>query len=161
MSREIDHYLEKLPQERRAMITSLRKLVKANLPDGYEERFSSGMLSYEVPLSIYPDTYNKKPLMYVALASQKSHMALYLLNVYGLPELREKLEKAFAKAGKKLDMGKSCLRFQRLDDLALDGVARAIAATPMKRYVALAKKVHAPEAKAARKKTARTKTSSR
>jgi hypothetical protein len=152
MSKEIDAYLKKLPEDRRGAITTLRSLVLENLPEGYEERFAFGMLSYEVPLSVYPDTYNKKPLMYAALASQKSHMALYLCNVYGSAPLREKLEKAFARAGKKLDMGKSCLRFKRLDELALPAVAQAVAATPMEKFVAFAKKMHSPEAKAARKK---------
>jgi hypothetical protein len=153
MSKEIDAYLAKLPDDRRAAITTLYKLVKKNLPKGYAESLAYGMLSWEVPLSVYPDTYNKKPLMYAALASQKSHMAIYLLGAYGIVEVRKKLEADFAKAGKKLDMGKSCLRFKKLDDLPLDAVARAIAATPMDKYVAFAKSVYSPEAKAARKKT--------
>jgi hypothetical protein len=148
----IDGYLKKLPADRRAAVTALRELILENLPKGYEEAFDFGMLAYQVPLAVYPDTYNKKPLMYAALASQKSHMAIYLLNAYGLPPVREKLEKAFAKAGKKLDMGKSCLRFKKLEDLPLDAIAKTIAATPMDKYVAFAKSVHSKEAKAARKK---------
>ena len=152
MSKEIDAYLKKLPADRKAAIAKLRDVILDNLPKGYEEAFDYGMPVYQVPLSVYPDTYNKKPLMYAALASQKSHMAIYLLNAYGMPPIREKLEKAFAKAGKKLDMGKSCLRFKKLEDIPLDAVAKTIAATPMEKYVAFAKSAHSKEAKAARKK---------
>jgi hypothetical protein len=150
--KEIDSYLKTLPEDRRSAIVALRKVILENLPDGYEESFAFGMLSYQVPLSVYPDTYNKKPLMYAALASQKNHMALYLCNVYGLPALREKFAAGFERAGKKLDMGKACVRFKHLSDLPLEVVAGAVRATPMQKYVAFARSVHGAEAKASRKK---------
>ena len=134
-------YLAKLPVDRRVAMTAVVARVRENLPEGYEEAFDFGMFVWQVPLSVYPDTYNKKPLMYAALASQKNHMALYLCNVYGLPKLRKELEAGFKAAGKKLDMGKSCLRFQKLEDLPLDVVGKSVAATPMSAYVEFSKKV--------------------
>jgi hypothetical protein len=136
-------YLKSLPADRREAMTTLVAQVRKNLPKGYEESFAFGMFVWQVPASVYSDTYNQKPLMYAALASQKSHMALYLLNVYGLPRLRRDLEAGFKAAGKRLDMGKSCLRFKKLEDLPLDVIARTIAATPMDRYVEFVKKVSA------------------
>ena len=117
----------------------MRATILAHLPAGYEESFEHGMLAYQVPLAVYPDTYNKKPLLYAALASQKGHMALYLCNVYGLPALRERFAAGFAAAGKKLDMGKSCVRFKKLADVPLAVIGEAVAATPMADFVAFAK----------------------
>jgi hypothetical protein len=134
-------YLAGLPVERRKAIETVRKLILANLPKGYVESVNWGMLSYEVPLSVYPDTYNGRPLGYAALASQKNHMAIYLCNVYGIPALRKRVEAGFKAAGKKLDMGMSCIRFKALEDLPLDVIAMAVAATPMKEFVAFAKGV--------------------
>ena len=148
--RAVRAYLAALPEPRRAAITAVRDVVLANLPDGYEETFEFGMPSYVVPLSVYPETYNKRPLMYAALASQKSHMALYMCNVYGIEKVRRELEAGFRAAGKKLDMGKSCLRFKSLDDLPLPVIAKAVAATPMKAYVAFDRSVHSKEATVAR-----------
>ncbi len=141
-NKDIDAYFKKLPADRKAALTAIRKVILDRLPKGYEESLEFGMPAYQVPLSIYPDTYNKKPLMYAAVASQKSHMAIYLCNVYGMPALRKKLEAGFKAAGKKLDMGKSCVRFKKLEDLPLDVIGDAIAATPLKDFVAFAKSVH-------------------
>ncbi|MGI9584813.1 MAG: DUF1801 domain-containing protein, partial [Acidimicrobiia bacterium] len=74
----VDQYLAELPDDRRAAIETVRDTILANLPDGYEEAMNWGMITYQVPLATYPDTYNGKPLMYAALASQKHHMAVYL-----------------------------------------------------------------------------------
>jgi hypothetical protein len=135
-------YIANLPADRRAAISAVREVVLANLPKGYAETISFGMLSYEVPLAVYPETYNKKPLMYAALASQKSYMALYLCNVYADEALAKTFRARVAAAGKKLDMGKSCVRFKKLDDLALDAVAEAVRATPMKAFVERARSLH-------------------
>ena len=86
------------------------------------------MIAYEVPLATYPDTYNGQPLMLAALASQKNHMAVYLSAIYGSEPLREEFEDAYRATGKRLDMGKSCVRFRRLDDLPLPVIGQAIAA---------------------------------
>ena len=93
------------------------------------------MISYQVPLSRYSPTYNGRPLAYVALAAQKNAYSLYLLGVYGIPEQEAVLRDGFAAAGKKLDMGKSCVRFKKLDDLPLETIARLIAATPPERTI--------------------------
>lgn len=133
----VDEYLNGLPEDRRAILTELRKLVRKHLPKGYQESLSFGMICYGIPLDRYPDTYNGQPLGYVALASQKNHCALYLTGAYMDPVQAAALRDGFAKAGKKLDMGKSCLRFKKVDDLALDVVSRAIAAMTVERYIAL------------------------
>ena len=146
----IKDYLAALPGDRRAAVIALRKTILANLPDGYRESVSSKYLAYEVPLEVYPDTYNKRPLMYVAVASQKGHIALHLCHVYGSPSLRKELELGYKNAGKKLDMGGGCLRFKKLDDLPLDVIATSVAALPMKDYVAFARQVHSKEARSAR-----------
>lgn len=157
----VEEYLGSLPDDRRATVTAVLKRVRASMPSGYEEAYAWGMISWQVPLSVYPDTYNKKPLMYAALASQKNHIAVYLCNVYGSPELRERFEAGFKAAGKRLDMGGSCVRFKQLSDLPLDVIAEAVAATPLETYVAHAKAIYAgtktgqKKAKAVEAKTAR------
>lgn len=141
---DVSAYLDGLPADRREALTELLAVIRKNLPKGYEEAFEWGMITWQVPLSVYPDTYNKKPLMYAALASQKSHIAVYLTNVYGDPKLRAKFEAEWAKsAGKKLDMGKSCVRFGKLADASLPAIGAAVAATPMDDLVAFAKSVRA------------------
>jgi uncharacterized protein DUF1801 len=132
----VDDYLAGLPPERRSIVASVRDLVRRNLPEGYEETMNWGMISYEVPLERYPDTYNKQPLSYAALAAQKSFYTLYLNNVYNA-DRRQWLEREFQKAGKKLDMGKSCLHFKRLEDLPLDVIARVIGGTPPEKFIEL------------------------
>lgn len=123
----VEEYLAGLPDDRREVVSKVRSMVLANLPRGYRETFAWGMISYEIPLERYPDTYNKKPLCYVALAAQKNYYALYLMGAYAKPGQPEALADAFARAGKKLDMGKSCLRFKKPEDLPLDAIGRIIA----------------------------------
>ncbi len=131
----VDAYLEELPPERRAIVASVRDLVRRNLPEGYRETMNWGMISYELPLERYPNTYNKQPLGYAALAAQNNNYTLYLTCVYQNDKQRKWLEREFKKAGKKLDMGKSCLHFKRLEDLPLDVIAQAIASTPPDQYI--------------------------
>ncbi|MGB5756147.1 MAG: DUF1801 domain-containing protein [Acidimicrobiales bacterium] len=133
----VDEYLGELPDDRRAAIAEVRAAILDNLPAGYVETMNWGMISYEVPLETYPDTYNGKPLMYAALASQKNHMALYLTNVYGDEETEEWFVERYRASGKKLDMGKSCLRFKSLDQLPLDLIGEVIARTPVDEFVGL------------------------
>ena len=130
-------YLAELPEERRNVVSQLRDLVRKNLPKGYVESMSSGMLSWEIPLKTYPNTYNGKPLAYLALAAQKNGYSLYMMGAYADPKQVEEMKQAFAKAGKKLDMGKSCVRFKKPEDLELSAIARAIASTPPDRYIEL------------------------
>lgn len=119
------------------MVEQLRDLIRRNLPKGYVESMNWGMLSYEVPLETYPNTHNGQPLGYVALAAQKNGYSLYLLGADANPEEAAKLKDAFAKSGKKLDMGKSCVRFKKLDDLDLKAIGAAIKSTPPKKYIEL------------------------
>jgi hypothetical protein len=132
-----EEYLDDLPPDRREIVSTLRDLVLRNLPPGYEEAIRWGMLSYEVPLSRYPKTYNKEPLLYLALAAQKHHFSLYLLGIYSQEDGEEKLRAEFQKAGMKLDMGKSCVRFRRIEDLPLDVLAKTVAATSVEDFIAL------------------------
>ena len=120
-------YLKELPPEKRDVIAKVRDVILANLPEGYQESMTWGMLSYEIPLETFPETYNEKPLAYMALAAQKHYFALYLMGVYSDPKLARRLKEAFKQAGKKLDMGKSCLRFRKLDDLPLDVIGEITA----------------------------------
>lgn len=132
-----DAFLDALPPERRAVLAAARDLVRAALPAGYEEQVEGSMLAYVVPLARFPKTYNKRPLMYAALAAQKHFTALHLPAAYMHPARRDALAARFADAGKKLDMGKGCLRFKSLDDLVVDAVREEIAATTPDAFVAL------------------------
>jgi hypothetical protein len=136
-------YLDELPKERRAVIAKVRDMIRRNLPAGYEEAMGYGMITYSIPLSRYPETYNGQPLLYVALAAQKNNYAVYLTGSYGDPTRAAKLKAGFKAAGKKLDAGKSCIRFKKLEDLPLDVIAEVAGAVPMKRYIELAKAVRA------------------
>ena len=129
-------YLAALPPERRKAIAAVRKVIRANLPPGYEEGPQFGMIGYYVPLTRFPDTYNGQPLCLAGLASQASYMSLYLMCVYGDGKLRASFERGFRAAGKKLNMGKSCVRFKSVDDLPLDVIGKAIAAVSVDRYIA-------------------------
>ncbi len=136
----VAEFLAALPADRRKELAKVRNVIKQNLPKGYKESTGWGAITYEVPLKAYPDTYNKKPLCYVALAAHKSYLSLYLMNVYGDPERRRGFEAGFRKAGKKLDMGGSCVHFHKADDLALDLIGETVAATPMAKWIEIAKK---------------------
>ena len=120
-------YLDELPPDRRKELEIVRAVIRARLPAGYEERVSYGMISYEIPLSRYKSRHNPNPLAYAALAAHKNYNTVYLMAVATDGEAR--LRAAFAKAGKKLDIGKSCVRFRSADDLALDAIGDVIAST--------------------------------
>jgi uncharacterized protein YdhG (YjbR/CyaY superfamily) len=139
MASTVAEYLAALPADRRAALTAVRKVINDKLPKGYEEGMQFGMIGWYVPLSKYPAGYgeNKKvPLPLVALASQKSGMVLHFLCFYGHPTLSTWFTTEYKKSGKKLDMGKGCVRFNKLDDLALDVVGRTIARVPVDEHVA-------------------------
>lgn len=132
----VDGYLAELPPERRTVVAAVRALVNRHLPPGYVEAMRWGMIAWEIPLARYPDTYNRQPLGYVGLAAQKNGYSLYLMGVYADPDGDAALRAAYAQAGKKLDLGKSCLRFKRLDDLLSDAIARLIASVPVDACIA-------------------------
>jgi len=139
----VEQYLAELAADRRAEIEKVRDAVNAALPDGYSEGIGYGMIGWVVPLAAYPDTYNKLPLAYAGLAAQKNYNSLYLNCVYASHERTEQLKAAFAKAGKKLDMGKSCIRFKRADDLPLDVIRDEIASTTPPEFIRIYEKARA------------------
>ena len=128
-------YLDELPAERRDALCAVRQVILDNLPSGYTETLSAGMIAYGVPLSRFPDTYNGQPLCYAALAAQKNYCSVYLMAVYGDPKRAAWLRDEFRRAGRKLDMGKSCVRFRRAEDLQLDAIGKVIASTPVEAYL--------------------------
>lgn len=132
-------FLAGLPLDRRTEVVKVRRVIRKHLPKGYKEGLGLGMIMYAVPLRVYPDTYNGHPLCYVALAVHKRFFSLYLMSVYGSSKLLAELKAGFKKAGKKLDMGKSCIRFKRADDLDLDTIGKLIARLPVSKYVEIAK----------------------
>jgi hypothetical protein len=138
----VEQYLAELPEERRAAIEIVRRTILEHLPEGYEEVMNWGMITYQVPLDVYPDTYNGKPLAYASLASQKNYMAVYLMAIYMTEETRQTFENAYKATGKHYDVGKSCVRFRKLDDLPLDVIAKAIASMPMEEFVNRVKQAH-------------------
>jgi hypothetical protein len=134
----VNEYLAAQSDERRKTLAAVRKAIRANLPAGYTERVGpTGMILYEVPLSRYPTTYNKQPLQYVALAPQKNYYAVYLSAPYASPPLLEWFTDAYRKTGKKLDMGKACVRFKLLEDLPLDVLGACVARVPVDEFIAM------------------------
>lgn len=133
----VEEYLQELPEERAEALRAVRRVILDHLPPGYVETMNWGMICYEVPLARCPDTYNNQPLMLAGLASQKRHMGLYLMCVYSHQDSRAEFEEKFRASGKKLDMGKSCVRFRKLEDLPLEVVGETIAATSVEEYIQL------------------------
>ena len=131
----VEEYLGELPDERRDAIAEVRDVILENLPDGYIETMNWGMIAYEVPLEASGETYNKKPLMYAALASQKNHMAVYMTSVFADADLEAWFRESYQASGKKLDMGKSCVRFKKLEQLPLEVIGEAIARTSVEDFV--------------------------
>lgn len=152
----VSSYLSSLPSERRGAVAAMRALVNRALPKGFEETMQYGMISWIVPLTRFATTYNGQPLAIASLAAQKNHDALYLFGAYGKAGEEKKLADGFARAGKKLDMGKSCLRWKRLEDLALDAVVAALGAVTVEDMIALHEAAHGAKKKA-RKKSPTTK----
>ena len=124
-----------MPEDRRAAISAVRQVVLENLPQGYEEMMQFGMIGYVIPLERYPVTYNGQALQYAARASQKNYMSLYLRNVYSDEAVEIWFVDRYKDSGKRLDMGKACVRFKSLQDLPIDLVGEAIALTPVDRFI--------------------------
>ncbi|XXF76218.1 DUF1801 domain-containing protein [Myxococcaceae bacterium GXIMD 01537] len=156
----VDQYLAALPDDRRTALSAVRRVILENLDEGYEEGMQYGMIGYYVPHKVFPAGYHcdpKQPLPFAALASQKNHMAVYLMGVYGQPAQEQWFREAWAKTGKKLDMGKACVRFKKLQDVALDVLGEAIRRAPARKYIEHYEAVIRPPEKkrpAARKKAA-------
>lgn len=134
----VQDYLASLPTDRRAGIEAIRKVILKNLDRDYEECMLYGMIGYAVPHRVWPTGYHcdpTKPLMMAALASQKDNLTVYLMSVYGDKSERAWFERAWAKSGKRLNMGGSCVRFKKVEDAALDVIGEAIRRMPAKAYV--------------------------
>ncbi len=131
----VTEYLASLPVDRRKEIAAVRKMVKANLPKGYRETMGWGMINWEIPLSTYTKTHGQYPLCYAALGAQKNYLSLYLMAAYGDAGLTARIKTAFQEAGKKLDVGKSCIRFKQASDLPLAALGEIVAAVPPALYI--------------------------
>src|SRR5215471_401226 len=130
-------YIASLPADRAKTIATVRALVNKHIPRGYDECLVWGTIGWTIPLSRYPDTYNNQPICYVALSSQKNYCSLYLMGAYtfGSASQLEQLKAAFKAAGKKLDMGKSCVHFETPDDLPLEAIGKLISAISSEKWI--------------------------
>ncbi len=132
-----EEYLQGFPPDRREALEIVRQVILENLPAGYDECINWGMLSYEIPLERYPKTYNNQPLSYVALASWKHYMSVYLNGVYSDPQIAAWFTQRYEDSGKRLNMGKSCVRFKKADDLPLDLIGETVAKFSVENYIQL------------------------
>ena len=135
----VAQYLAGLPKDRRDALRAVRKVILDNLDAGYAEGMQYGSIGYFVPHSVYPPGYHcdpTQPLPYVGIASQKNYMVIYLFCVYTSEDEQRRFREAWIKTGKKLDMGKSCVRFKKLEDVPLKVVGQAIKKVPVKKFVA-------------------------
>ena len=128
-------YLKSLPPERSATVSEIRELVNKNIKSGFEENMRWGMISWEIPLEKYPNTYNKQPLNYCGLAAQKNNYSLYLMSCYVSISEGNEFEEAYKQSGKRLDMGKSCIRFKRIEDLPLPLIVKYIKKYSVKDFI--------------------------
>ncbi len=152
-AKTVKQYLAELPADRRAALQAVRAVILENLPKGYEEGMLYGAIGYYVPHSVYPPGYHcdpSQPLPFAGLASQKNHMSLSLMCVYSDSEHAAWFREAWAKTGKKLDMGKSCVRFRKIDDLPLKVIGRAIKRVPAKKFIACYESAIKPKPKSAK-----------
>jgi len=163
----VKEYLADLPEDRRKALEAVRKVFRANLDKDYAEGMQYGMIGYFVPHSVYPPGYHcdpRQPLPFAGMASQKHHMSLYMMCVYGDPEPQAWFRSEWAKTGKKLDMGKGCVRFKKLDDLPLELIGEAIRRVPTQKFIEFYEttlKRGGHRAKASTKKKAATKKSTK
>jgi len=132
-----EDWLASLPPAAAAELSRVRDVVRRHLPAGYEEAVSGNLLVYQVPLDRYPDA--GRPLWYAALGAPKSYLTLHLMGVYASRELSERLRAGFRAAGKKLAMGKACVRFHKADDLAIGTIGEIVAAVPLEKWLAVAR----------------------
>ena len=137
-----DAYVAAVPDDRRELIDALRATILEHLPEGFEETIEFGMLSYVVPLDRCADTYNGRPLPVVSLANQKRYVSLYLMGVYADDAERDWFVDAWTRSGKRLDMGRSCVRVKRVDDVPFDVVAQAVGRVSIDDLIAAHDRAH-------------------
>lgn len=128
-------YINSLPKEKTEVISYIRDLMLESIPDGIVETMNWGMISYEIPLKTYPNTYNKQPLMYAALAAQKNHFSIYLTNLYMNDEYMPMLIKAYEDMGLKPNIGKSCIRFRRIENIPINTIIEIVKSTRMEEFI--------------------------
>ncbi len=131
----VAEYIASLTPEQATVIRKMRAMIRKNLPRGYQESMDWGIISYVIPISRYPSTYNRQPLAYLALGAKKNYFSLHLMACYGNPTLMKKFESAYRKSGKQLDMGKACLRFKKIEDLPLELIADTIASVSVEDFI--------------------------
>jgi hypothetical protein len=135
----VEDYLAELPEDRRKALSAVREVILKNLDtSGFEEGMQYNMIGYYVPHRVFPAGYHcdpRQPLPFASIGSQKNHMAIYLMCVYGSQENEKWFREQWAKSGKKLDMGKSCVRFKKLEDVPLDVIGQMIKRVPAKKYI--------------------------
>ena len=133
-------YIAAIPEERREAIEKLREVILENIPDGYEEKMAYGMIGYVVPHKLYPPGYHcdpKLPLMLVSIASQKNFIALYHMGIYADPKLLDWFVTEYPKHSKsKLDMGKSCIRFKKPEQIPYDLIGQLMQKLSVEDWVA-------------------------
>ena len=152
MATTVREFLLALPPERAAQMKRVRAAIRRALPKGYEEAVSGALITYQVPLATYPDTYNKQPLWLAALGAPKTTLTLHLMPVYASPALLGRLQDGFRAAGKRLDMGKACIHFKTADDLALDCISEIVAGMPVEKWVDIARSARRPTSQGPRSK---------
>ena len=135
----VKQYLDELDSERAPQIRELVKLVRNNIKPGFIETMRWGMISYEIPIEVSGETYNKQPLNYVAIASQKNYISVYVLGIYANDDDPIEFRSRWAASGKKLNMGKACVRFKTIQDADLPTLAWAIRRLSVNQYLKLAK----------------------
>ncbi len=140
----VEEYISELSEERREAVTTVREMVLANLPSGYEEVMDFGMIAYVVPLSVCPKTYNGHPLMYAAIASEKNYVSVHLMNIYANQDTQRWFVESYKATGKRMNMGKSCVRFRKLEDLPLELIGEAVGRTSMEDWVAVYEALRRP-----------------
>ncbi len=140
---DVDRYLDGLPDDRRETARAVVTAIRESIPDGFQEAMTWGWPTWEVPLERYPDTYNGKPLMYASFAVQKRHYAVYLTTPYLSSEVLTRLREGFAEAEKKLDMGKSCVRFTRLEKLPIAVIRETIGAVGVDEFIRMSEEARA------------------
>lgn len=161
----VKEYLDTLPPDRKKAVNALRRTIKANMDKGIKEGIQYGMVGYFLPHSLYPEGYHcdsKQPLPFASVASQKSHIGLYLFCAYAQPEERARFESEWQATGKRLDMGKGCVRVKSLEDIPLEVVGRAIKRMTVRKFVkayegSLPASVKAKRERAAKKKASKKK----
>lgn len=139
-----EQYITEAPEERQAYLNQLRQVINTNLPKGFEEGMQYGMIGYYVPHSIYPDGYHcntKEPLPFMSFASQKNSVNLYHSGIYAVPEIYDWFVAEFPKHSKrKLDMGKSCVRFKKMEDIPLELIGELCKKLSVKEWIEIYEK---------------------